>query len=53
MERAVYRELGQSWDEFCKRPAREVHEYLTIISLITREQNAAHSQPRGGMKGAR
>ena len=43
MEKAVWENLGQSWADFSRRPAREVHDYLTIISLINREQAAAQS----------
>lgn len=34
----MHSRLGQSWEEFRQRPAREVEEYLTIIQLINREE---------------
>lgn len=46
-ERAVYQELGLTWSEFTARPAREVEEYLTIISMIHREQSARSNHGKG------
>jgi hypothetical protein len=52
MERAVWKELGQNWESFTRRPALEVEQYLTIISLIYREENARMRAPATSGRGA-
>lgn len=47
----MWKELGQNWEQFCNRPALEVEQYLTIISMIYREENAQSRSPGYG-KGA-
>jgi len=48
MEREIFKQLGQTREQFLRRPAREVDDYLTYIQLIQREEQARSRRPPSG-----
>lgn len=49
----LHARLGTNWDEFRKRPRKEVEEYLIFIQLVCREEqmNLDLQQKKQSMMG--
>lgn len=48
LEQQIYKRLGQTWDQFKQRPYQEVQDYLLIIQLICREEEAQNRRRSRG-----
>ena len=57
MEKEIFRQLGQTREEFLKRPWKEAEDYVLLIQLIAREEQAQQQrqaqQKKGGRRGNR
>lgn len=48
LEHEIYKRLGQTWDQFVERPWKQVEDYILIIQMICREEDAQNRRRNRG-----
>lgn len=48
LEYEIHKRLGQTWDQFVERPWKQVEDYLLIIQMICREEEAQNRRRNRG-----